>query len=79
MEGLQSDERIRRLYTEGAGLTYFLVFDGQGRFRDVLVDYLVALYTGRDRPDTLAQLTGSTFQQLDADYRAFLQTTASGR
>ncbi|HEX4150158.1 MAG TPA: hypothetical protein VHY20_14260, partial [Pirellulales bacterium] len=79
VEGLQSDERIRRLYTEASGLTYFLVFDEGGRFRDALVDYLTAIYTGRDRPHTLAELTASSNSQLDADYRAFLQATAVGR
>lgn len=77
MEGLQSDERIRRLYTEASGLTYFLVFDHDGRFRDVLVDYLLAIYTGRDRQQTLAQLTANDYSRLDADYRAFLQSTAA--
>ncbi|HEY5316267.1 MAG TPA: hypothetical protein VIK18_27305 [Pirellulales bacterium] len=79
MERLQSDQRIRGLYTEASGLTYFLVFDGQGRFRDTLVAYLVAIYTGRDRTGTLAQLTGSDYSRLDAEYRAFVQSTATGR
>jgi hypothetical protein len=79
MDRLQHDERIRSLYTEASGLTYFLVFDGDGRFRDTLVAYLVAIYTGRDRPGTLAQLTGSDYPRLDAEYRAFVQATATGR
>lgn len=76
MEPLQSDERVRRLYTEASGLTYFLVFDGDGRYRDALVEYLTAIYTGRDQPGTLARLTGADLPRLDARYREFLQSTA---
>ena len=44
-----------------------------GRYRDALVAYLVAVYTGRDGPDTLAKLTGVDYSTLDKQYRAFME------
>ena len=58
MEKLQKDPRIATLYSQAAGLTHFLVYYDGGRYRDALVSYLAAVYTGRDDPDTLAKLTG---------------------
>jgi hypothetical protein len=73
MDALQHDERIKQLYSQASGLTYFLIHDGDGRYRDALVDYLVAVYTARDTPGTLAELTGRNYSELDQEYRAFLQ------
>ena len=73
MEKLQTDPRIARLYSQAAGLTLLLVHYDGGRYRDALVAYLDAVYSGRDKPDTLAQLTGTTFPELDKQYREFLE------
>jgi hypothetical protein len=73
MTRLQSDPRIRTLYSQAAGLANFLVdYDG-GQYRDALVSYLVAVYTGRDDPDTLAKLTSTGYSELDKQYHAFLE------
>ena len=45
-----------------------------GRYREPLVEYLVAVYTGRDRADTLATLTGESDARLDELYREFLKS-----
>jgi hypothetical protein len=72
-EKVQKDPRIATLYSQAAGLTHFLIhFDG-GRYRDALVAYLVAVYTGKDGPDTLAKLTGASYSELDKQYRKFLE------
>jgi hypothetical protein len=71
-ESFQHDPQIRRLYSESAGLTHFLVHSGSGRYRDALVSYLIAVYTGRDGPTSLAELTGVSFGDLDKQYRQFL-------
>jgi hypothetical protein len=73
MEALQRDRRISPLYSESSGLTYFLMYAQGGRYRDALVDYLGAIYAGRDRPDTLAELTETPFADLDRQYRSFLE------
>lgn len=73
MSQLQRDPRIARLYTQSAGLTHFLIHDDGGRYRDALVAYLLAVYSGRDRASTLSETTGTTYQELDRQYHQFLQ------
>jgi hypothetical protein len=70
---VQRHPQISMLYSESSGLTYFMLFAADGRYREALVDYLVAVYTHRDRPETLAELTDSTYSELDAQYRQFIQ------
>jgi len=69
----QNDPRIATLYSQAAGLANFLVFNDGGRYRDALVAYLVAVYTGHDHPDTLAKLTGVSYDVLDNQYREFVE------
>jgi hypothetical protein len=73
VQKLQTDKRIGTLYSQAAGLTHFLVHHGGGRYRDALVAYLQAVYSGRDNPQTLAQLTGASLGELDKQYRAFME------
>jgi hypothetical protein len=70
---LQTDPRIATLYSQAAGLANFLVYFDNGRYRDALVAYLLAVYTGRDRPDTLATLSGVDYETLDKQYREFIE------
>jgi Protein of unknown function (DUF1570) len=72
-EKLQKDPRIATLYSQAAGLTHFLIYYDEGLYRDALVSYLSAVYTGRDRHGTLAKLTGATYGDLDKQYREFLE------
>jgi hypothetical protein len=74
MEQLQHDPRIAKLYSQSAGLTHFLMHGAAGRYRESLVEYLVAVYTGRDRADTLPTLTGQSDARLDEQYREFLKS-----
>lgn len=72
---LQRDPRIRRIYSQAAGLVHFLM-DGQaGKHRQALLQYLRLVYEGRDRIESLATLTGVALPQLDDDYREFLHVT----
>jgi hypothetical protein len=73
MLSLQRDERIARLYSQSAGLADFLMHQGGGQYRDVLTAYLLAVYTGRDRPGTLAALAGASYEQLDRQYEEYLR------
>lgn len=75
MEKLQSDPRIATLYSQAAGLTHFLVFYDGGRYRDALIEYLRAVYSGRDDPGTLARLTQTSYAELDRQYRAYMQSS----
>lgn len=73
MQQLQTDKRIGTLYSQAAGLTHFLIHHDGGRYRDALVQYLQLVYTGRDNPQTLAQLTGVSLGELDTQYRKFIE------
>jgi hypothetical protein len=69
----QQDPRIATLYSQAAGVANFLVYYDGGRYRDALVAYLIAVYTGQDRPDTLAKLAGVEYSLLDQQYRSFME------
>lgn len=72
---LQADPRIATLYSQSAGLTHFLIgYDG-GRYRDALVAYLRAIYSGQANADTLALLTGTPYPELDRQYRAYVEAS----
>jgi hypothetical protein len=73
MDRLRHDERIRTLYSQAAGLTHFLIHYDEGRYRDALIDYLRAVYSGSDGPNTLPQVTGTSFADLDRQYREFME------
>ncbi len=73
MEKLQKDPRIATLYSQAAGLTHFLIYYDDARYRDALVSYLSAVYSGRDNHETLARLTAASYGELDKQYREFLE------
>ena len=43
------------------------------RYRSALERYLTAVYTGRADANTLAELTGRSYDQLDREYHDFLK------
>jgi len=75
MYRVQQDPRIATLYSQFSGQTYFLIFYDRGRYRDALVAYLSTVYSGRDDPATLARLCGASYEELDGQYRRFIQET----
>ena len=76
MRDLQQHPQIRSIYSEATGLTQFLLHGLDGRYRDATIQYLLAVYTGRDRPTTLQELTGSNYTELDAQYSAYMTKSA---
>ncbi|MEX0977223.1 MAG: hypothetical protein WDZ48_00130, partial [Pirellulales bacterium] len=72
MEGMQQDPNIARLYSQSAGLADFFMHDAVGRYREPLIRYLGAVYAGRATPDSLAEMTASSYESLDREYRAFM-------
>lgn len=77
LEQLQRDPKIPMLYTQASGLTHFLMHYEKGRYRDATIDYLTAIYTGRDSPNTLSELTGMRYLDLDRQYKEFIQGLGS--
>ncbi len=69
---VQQDPRIRRLYSQSAGLAHFLMDGQQGRHREALVQLLKQVYRGADTDESLSQLTGQSCEQLDGQYIAWL-------
>jgi hypothetical protein len=72
MQDVQGDARISRLYSQAAGLAHFFMHAQGGRYRQPFVEYLSAIYAGRDQPATLVQLTGRRLDDLDREYREFM-------
>ena len=72
---LQAHLSLRRLYSQSAGLTHFLMDGANGQFRAGLLKYLQAIYLGRNNPQTLAASVDSPLDALDKSYRDFLGVT----
>lgn len=72
MERLQAHPQISALYSQMAGQTHFLVCFGQGKYRDALVGYLSAVYSGNEDPAALSQLIGENYLNLDKQYLEFI-------
>jgi hypothetical protein len=70
---LRQHDQIAKLYSQAAGVATFLMHYRGGIYRQGLVQYLRAVYAGRDKPATLAEVTGLRFEQLDEQYGEFLQ------
>lgn len=70
---IQEAENIRRIYSQAAGLTHFLMHYDNGRYRPLLVEYLRRVYAEHDHAGTLAELANQPLGGLDREYRDFLQ------
>jgi hypothetical protein len=72
---LQQDSRLRRLYSQAAGLTHFLMDGENAQYRDSVIDMLRRQYEGKDNQSMLADLTKTSLERLDEGYRDFLKVT----
>ncbi|HEX3998745.1 MAG TPA: hypothetical protein VHX65_09370 [Pirellulales bacterium] len=72
-DAFQHDPRLPKIYSESSGLAMFLMHDGAGRYRQPLVEYLLAVYAGKSDPDTLSRLTGTKYDKLDEQYFDFMK------
>jgi hypothetical protein len=77
-DAIQHDQRLPKLYSESSGLANFLMHYRGDQYRQPLVDYLIAVYTGRADSDTLAKLTGAGYEQLDRQYQEYMKQMAAG-
>jgi len=68
----QAHPQLPPLYSQISGLADFFMNAQQGRYREAFMTYLQRVYTGSARADSLAQLCGADFEQLDAEYRRHL-------
>ena len=72
---LQQDDDIRRLYSQAAGITHFLMNGRAGAYRRGAVAYIRDVYEGDAKADSLFTRLGAAPEQLDKDYREFLNVT----
>lgn len=70
----QADKNLAMLYSQVSGLASFLMYGEHARYREATIDYLDAIYTGRDSPLTLTQKIGVGYAELDAAYRKYIET-----
>lgn len=71
----QNSQCVYELYQQGSGVTWFLLFYDNGRYRDAFIRYLSLVYSGLDKPETLSELTGVSYSQLDKEYKQFMLST----
>ncbi len=73
---LQRRSDIAKLYSQSAGLATFFMHYHDGKYRPALMKLLQFVYAGRDKPTTLAEVTGQSFADLDQQYQEFLEEGA---
>jgi hypothetical protein len=71
---MQKQPDLAKVYSEASGLSAFLMDGEQARYREPLVEYLQAIYAGKDDPQTLARFTGRSYEELDGEYRQFMES-----
>lgn len=71
----QKSQDKYELYQQAAGVTWFLLFYENGKYRDAFIRYLSIVYSGLDKPETLSELTGVSYSQLDKEYKQFMLST----
>ncbi len=76
MDNMQRQPNIAPLYSQISGQAQFLTHFENGRYREALNDYLIAVYSGKADKQTLAKLTGQSFSTLDRQYRDYMKANA---
>ena len=68
---------IAKNYSEGAALTHFFMHYDGGRYREALIEHLSQVYSPtksvREKPDSLEELTGVEFSELDRQYGEYIR------
>lgn len=70
---IQQDERIRRIYTQSAGLSHLMMDHHDMTYRDGFIRYLKQIYQGRDRITSLPEAIQENFTTIDQEYTHFLR------
>ena len=72
MQEFQRSPDLAKNYTQASGLARFFMHYQNGRYREALVKHLAQLYSAdertRERADSLDELTGVDFPELDRQY-----------
>ena len=70
---IQQRADLQEIYSQSATLVHWLMFADAGRYRDSLFELLRRTYLGSSSAETLRELSGLSFEELDARYAEFLQ------
>ena len=77
MTDFQTSQNITKNYSQATGLAHFFMHYDGGRYRDALVEHLSQLYRadprGRTRVQSLEDLTGTSYPDLDRQYAEHLK------
>jgi hypothetical protein len=74
MNEMRQDPDLAPIYSQSAGLAEFLMHHDHGRYREPLMGYLEAVYSGHAVTQTLSRQTGKSYEDLDREYAAFLDS-----
>jgi hypothetical protein len=71
---IQTSREILKIYSQSAALVHWLMFAEEGRYRKPLFELLHRTYLDTAKPETLSELTGLSYEELDNQYVEFLKT-----
>jgi len=71
---IQTSADLQPIYGQSAALTHWLIFAEEGRYRRAFLELLRRTYRNEATPETLSELTGLSYEELDTKYAEFLQT-----
>jgi hypothetical protein len=74
MRDVQRNPGIVKLYSQATGMAAFLMDADQERYRESLVRYLDAVYSGRDSNRSLSDEVGASYSDLDREYRRYTES-----
>lgn len=77
MYAYQHERKLAMNYSQGAALVHFFMHYDNGRYREALIEHISQVYSPnraiRDFPDSLEELTGVSYEELDQQYARHLQ------
>jgi hypothetical protein len=73
-EEYQGQLKLARLYSQSAGMTHFLLFYENGKYRRAALELLRQVYAGTSKPETLSNLTKQSCKTLDREYGEFIKS-----
>lgn len=74
-DALQKHPDIRKLYTQAAGLSHYLMDGRDGKDRDDFIRRIADSYAGRDTPRSFTTLPSIASADFERDFREFLCVT----
>jgi len=69
----RSGADLQRMYSQSATLVHWLMFAEEGRYRGALFELLRQTYLDAAKPESLSELTGLSYEELDKKYAEFLK------